>query len=86
MPGGYCSLLLIPNFSMNADVSTFSVPGDFRNSLKNICNDNMTKLVFAHLNINSLSNKFDLLSGQIQGCIDRVLTYVRNELKRPKTI
>ena len=30
----------------------------------------MTKLIFAHLNINSLRAIFDLLSGQIKGSID----------------
>ena len=53
-----------------SDVSTFSVPDNFRNSLKNIRIDNMNKLIFAHLNINSLRNKFDLLSEQMKGFID----------------
>ena len=53
-----------------SDISTFSVPDDFRNSLKNIRIDNMKKLIFAYLNINSLRNKFDLLSEQIKGFID----------------
>ena len=53
-----------------SDVSTFSVPDNFRNSLKNIRIDNMNKLIFAHLNINSLRNKFDLLSEQIKGSVD----------------
>ena len=53
-----------------SDVSTFSIPDDFRNSLKNIRIDNMNKLIFAYLNTNSLRNKFALLSEQIQGSID----------------
>ena len=53
-----------------SDVSNFSVPDDFRNSLKNIRIDNMSKLIFAHSNINSLRNKFDLFSKQIKGSID----------------
>ena len=59
-----------------SDVSTFSVPDDSRNSLKNIQIDNMNKLIFAHLNINSLRNKFDLLS---KGSID-ILMITENEL------
>ena len=30
----------------------------------------MNKLIFGHLNINSLRNKFDLLSEQVKGSID----------------
>ena len=83
--GGYYWLRLVTaHSSMNADVSTFSFPGDFRNCLKNISSNNMIKLLFVHLNINSLSNKFDLVGEQIKGSIDRVPTKVRNELKRPK--
>ena len=40
------------------------------NSLR--CN-NLNKLVFAHLNINSIRNKFELLSEQVRGNVD-VLT------------
>ena len=50
-----------------SDVSTFLVPDDFRNYLKSIRIDNMNKLIFAHSNIYSLRNKFDLLSKQIKG-------------------
>ena len=32
--------------------------------------DNLNKLIFAHLNLNSIPNKFELLSGQIKGNID----------------
>ena len=31
---------------------------------------NMNKLIFGHLNINSLRNKFDLLSEEVKGSID----------------
>ena len=32
--------------------------------------DNLNKLIFAHLNINSIRNKFELLSKQIKGNVD----------------
>ena len=32
--------------------------------------DNLNKLIFAHLNINSIRNKFELLSEQIKGNVD----------------
>ena len=48
--------------------STFSQP-DVKKSLKNICISNMNKLIFGQLNINSLKNKFDLLSEEVKGSI-----------------
>ena len=41
-----------------------------KKSLKNIRNTNINKLIFGHLNINSLRNKFDILSEQVKGSID----------------
>ena len=49
--------------------STFS-QSDVKKALKNICISNTNKLIFGHLNINSLKNKFDLLSKQVKGSID----------------
>ena len=49
--------------------STFS-QSDVKKALKNICIRNTNKLIFGHLNINSLKNKFDLLSKQVKGSID----------------
>ena len=43
---------------------------DVRKSLKNIRISNQNKLIFGHLNISSLRNKFDLFSEQIKGLID----------------
>ena len=43
---------------------------DVRKSLKNIRISNLNKLIFGHLNTNSLRNKFDLFSEQIKGLID----------------
>ena len=43
---------------------------DVRKSLKNIRISNLNKLIFGHLNINSLRNKFDPFSEQSKGLID----------------
>ena len=40
------------------------------NTLKSLCKDNLNKLIFAHLNINSIRNKFELLSEQVKGNVD----------------
>ena len=39
-------------------------------TLKSIRNNNVNKLIFAHLNINSIRNKFELLKEQTKGNID----------------
>ena len=38
--------------------------------LKSLCCNNLSKLVFAHLYINSIRNKFELLSEQVRGNVD----------------
>ena len=38
--------------------------------IKDIRISNLNKLIFGHLNINSLRNKFDLFSEQVKGSID----------------
>ena len=43
---------------------------DVKKALKDIRISNMNKLIFEHLNINSLRNKFDLFSEQVKGSID----------------
>ena len=43
---------------------------DSKSILKLIHTENSNKLVFAHLNINSIRNNFELLSDQIKGNID----------------
>ena len=35
-------------------------------ALKNICITNINKMIIAHLNINSISNKLDVLAEQIK--------------------
>ena len=39
-------------------------------SLQTICKDNLNKLIFPHLNINSVQNKFDSLADIIKDNID----------------
>ena len=43
---------------------------DVKKALKDIRISNMNKLIFGHLNINSLRNKFDLFSEQVKDSID----------------
>ena len=43
---------------------------DVTKSLKSISIININKFIFGHLNVNSLRNKFDILSEQIKGSID----------------
>ena len=38
--------------------------------MSSLCKDNLDKLIFAHLNINSIRNRFDYLSEQIRGNVD----------------
>ena len=44
--------------------------GDCNNTLKPLRKDNINKLIFAHLNTNSIWNKFELFSQQIKGKVD----------------
>ena len=43
---------------------------DCNNTLKSLRKDNLNKLIFAHLNINSIRNQSELLSQQIEGNAD----------------
>ena len=43
---------------------------DPKQILKNICNSNVNKLTFGHLNINYLRNKFDQLPEMVKGFVD----------------
>ena len=43
---------------------------DVKKAIKDIRISNMNKLMFGHLNINSLRNKFDLFSEQVKGSIN----------------
>ena len=46
---------------------------DCTNTLTSLGKDNLNKLIFAHLNINSIRNKFDNLSKLIRGKVDILL-------------
>ena len=52
---------------------------DVKKPLRGIRVSNMNKLIFGHLNINSLRNKFDLFSEQVKGSID-ILTVSETKL------
>ena len=41
-----------------------------KHNTENIRSDNLNKLIFAHLNINSIRNKLELLATQVKGKID----------------
>ena len=47
--------------------------------LKALGSDNSGKLVFAHININSIRNKFEFVSTQVNGNID-VLTVSKTKI------
>ena len=44
-----------------------------RSVLNSLRKDNLDKLIFAHLSINSIRNKFNYLSEQIRGNVDILL-------------
>ena len=46
---------------------------DIKKALKDIRISNTNKLIFGHLNINSLRNKFVLFSEQVKGSIDTLM-------------
>ena len=43
---------------------------DCKSTLKTIRDDNLNKVIFAHLNINSIRNKFEELISQVKGTVD----------------
>ena len=46
---------------------------DCKKFLKSLRTSNADKLVFAHLNINSIRNKFEMISDQVKGNTDVLL-------------
>ena len=48
---------------------------DAKKALRNVRISNINRLIFGHLNINSLRNTFDLLCEQIKGSIDIFMIY-----------
>ena len=43
---------------------------DFKSALKTIRDDNLNKLIFAHLDISSIRNKFEELISQVKRTVD----------------
>ena len=60
------------SFDENDSNDSFQIDkrDECNNILNNIQMDNRNKLVFGHFNINSIHNKFELLSKQVKGNID----------------
>ena len=63
----------LDNLSKKFDVFDSDESLTPRVQLKSLRTNNPDKLVFAHLNINSVRNKFEMLSDQIKGNIDVLL-------------
>ena len=61
------TLILKSNFKDNLTAKKY---GECNITLKTIRSDNENKLIFAHLNINSIRNKFEFLATQGKGKID----------------
>ena len=49
--------------------------GDSFKSLKEVCLQNLNRIVLAHLNINFLRNKFDALVKQVSGNVDVLVSF-----------
>ena len=67
-------LVLLSNWIFDYDGDSFSEEyvsqSDGKKALKGIRISNINKLLFGHLNINSLRKKFDLFSKQVKGSTD----------------
>ena len=48
---------------------------DFKSILKTIRDDYLNKLVFPHLNINSIRNKSEELISEVKGTVDALMTF-----------
>ena len=67
------SLVDISNISLEecrSHVSNVMQANNCISVLKALRSDNSNKLIFAHININSIRNKFEFLSTQVKGNID----------------
>ena len=58
---------LLSNFKDDLTVKKYD---ECNITLETIRSDNANKLIFAHLNINSIKNKFEFLATQVQGKIN----------------
>ena len=66
------------DFEENEASNLKQAKGNCQSVLNSLCKDNLDKLIFAHLNINSIRNKFDYLSKQIRGNVDILLVSEMN--------
>ena len=63
---------------------------DVKSTLNIFCKNNMDKVIFAHLKVNSIKNKFDQLRVMIKGHIDALMiskykldnSYLNGELRK----
>ena len=62
-----CSNVSESDFKENASSNLKQAKENCWHVLSSLCKDNLEKLIFAHLNINSIRNKFYFLSKQIRG-------------------
>ena len=61
------------DFEENESSNLKQAKENCRSVLNSLRKDNLDKLIFAHLNINSIRNKFNYLSEQIRGNVDILL-------------
>ena len=61
------------DFEENESSNLKQAKENCRSDLNSLRKDNLDKLIFAHLNINSIRNKFNYLSEQIRGNVDILL-------------
>ena len=57
---------------------------DAKKAFRNVRISNINRLIFGHLNFNSLRNKFDLLCEQIKGSIDIVISETKLDESFPQ--
>ena len=51
----------------------------YADNLKSIRRNNLNKLTIAHLNINSIRNKFDFLADKIKGNVDIMISETKSD-------
>ena len=56
--------------SMNSEIANSEIHCEVRNTLGKLRFKNINRLIVAHININSIRNKFELLASQITGLVD----------------
>ena len=68
-----CNRISESDFEENESSNLKQTIENCRSVLKSLRKDNLDKLIYAHLNINLIRNKFDYLSEQIRGNVDILL-------------